>query len=347
MLSVEGLSTQREGTTLPFMLGKVSMALVLLALAAPGWAGHVYRCQAADGGVSYVSKRVPGAQCKLVSSYRTQRARSARPAPAGASAVAVNLTSGVPPVAGVTATTAAPGGVPPVAGVTATTAVPAAAAVPVAAPTTTPAATGPRVVRGQVYSFIGADGVRNYTSVRPRGVPAMALRTIHYSYIQACYACGSLPGVNFGTLRLNTTAYDAEIRAAAAASGVEEAVVRAIIHAESAFNPLALSRAGAQGLMQLMPATARRFGVSDAFNAGQNIQGGVQYLAWLLKRYKGDLTLAAAGYNAGEGAVDRYGGVPPYSETQRYVQRVAILAQRYRGALAPATASTAGGLSAR
>ena len=80
--------------------------------------------------------------------------------------------------------------------------------------------------------------------------------------------------------------------------------------------------------------TARRFGVSDAYDPTQNIHGGVQYLAWLLKRYKGDLTLAAAGYNAGEGAVDKYKGVPPYNETRRYVERVRVLADRYRGMLA-------------
>ena len=80
-----------------------------------------------------------------------------------------------------------------------------------------------------------------------------------------------------------------------------------------------------------MPATAKRFGVGNAFEPSQNIRGGVRYLAWLLKRFKGDLTLAAAGYNAGEGAVDKYRGVPPYSETQRYVVRVAQLAERYRG----------------
>src|SRR3546814_20357289 len=77
-----------------------------------------------------------------------------------------------------------------------------------------------------------------------------------------------------------------------------------------------------------MPATAQRFGVGNPFDAGQNIQGGVKYLAWLLKRFNGDLTLAAAGYNAGEGAVDKYHGVPPYKETQRYVQRVGVLAER-------------------
>ena len=83
--------------------------------------------------------------------------------------------------------------------------------------------------------------------------------------------------------------------------------------------------------MQLMPATAERFGVTDAFDPAQNIRGGVRYLAWLLRRFNGDLTLAAAGYNAGEGAVDRHGGVPPYRETQTYVQRVGLLADRYRG----------------
>ena len=96
-----------------------------------------------------------------------------------------------------------------------------------------------------------------------------------------------------------------------------------------------------------MPGTARRFGVMDAFNAGQNIRGGVQYLAWLLKRFNGNLSLAAAGYNAGEGAVDKYGGVPPYSETQRYVQRVAVLAERYRSGLNPVALPSQGGLSAR
>jgi soluble lytic murein transglycosylase-like protein len=128
---------------------------------------------------------------------------------------------------------------------------------------------------------------------------------------------------------------------------VDESIVRAIIHAESAFNPRALSRVGAQGLMQLMPATASRFGVTNAFDAAQNIRGGVRYLAWLLKRFNGNLTLAAAGYNAGEGAVDKYGGVPPYNETQRYVQRVAVLAERYRGVLNPVASPLRGGLSAR
>ncbi|WP_017911908.1 lytic transglycosylase domain-containing protein, partial [Xanthomonas sp. SHU 166] len=192
-----------------------------------------------------------------------------------------------------------------------------------------------RLVSGQLYSYM-KDGVRHYTSARPTQVANLgAVRTIRYSFMETCYACAN-SGVNFGAVRLNTTAYQSEIAAAAREYGVDEAVVRAIIHAESAYNPTALSRAGAQGLMQLMPPTARRFGVSDSFDAAQNIRGGVQYLAWLLKRFNGNLSLAAAGYNAGEGAVDKHGGVPPYSETQRYVQRVGVLAERYRGVLATA-----------
>jgi soluble lytic murein transglycosylase-like protein len=213
-----------------------------------------------------------------------------------------------------------------------------ATVVPASAATSAPAPAPPRPaitrrVEGQVYSYI-KDGVRHYTSKPPRGdAGATAMRTIRYSFLETCYACAPLPGVNFGSLRLNTAAYAAEIRAAAAQHGVDEAVVRAIIHAESSFNPNAISRVGAQGLMQLMPATARRFGVSNAFDPAQNIRGGVEYLAWLLKRYNGDLTLAAAGYNAGEGAVDRHRGVPPYNETRRYVERVRVLAERYRGVL--------------
>lgn len=193
-----------------------------------------------------------------------------------------------------------------------------------------PAARGARVTRGAVYTYT-KDGVTHYTNVRPRNAGA-AVRTL-FTYVETCYACGSLPGVDFSNVRLNTAAYAAEIRAAAARFGVDEALVRAIVHAESAFNPNAVSHKGAQGLMQLIPATADRFNVADPFDPAQNIAGGVQYLAWLLDRFDDNITLAAAGYNAGEGNVDRYGGVPPFDETQRYVGRVATLHARYREAL--------------
>lgn len=302
------------------MKGRLTtFALVCLLGSAPAVAGTVYRCDAEDGSRSYVSKRVPGARCNAVGQYRNERA--AKPSAALPVAPAVGAVKAQAAVAG-----------SPASG---TTTGPAESSAPAAlAATSSTRSGGSRLVQGQVYSYV-QDGVRHYTSKRPKNLAnASAVRTIRYSFMETCYACAVRPGVNFGKVRLNTDAYRSEITAAAAQFGVDEAIVRAIIHAESAYNPNALSRVGAQGLMQLMPATARRFGVANPFDAAQNIRGGVQYLAWLLKRFNGDLTLAAAGYNAGEGAVDKYKGVPPYSETQRYVVRVAQLAERYRGHLA-------------
>jgi soluble lytic murein transglycosylase-like protein len=294
------------------MLGKAGAMLLALA-AMPAGAATLYRCVGADGVSTYVSQRIAGAQCKVFSHYTPDRGatRARRAAKA----------TGPAPVAAA-ASTPAPAMTPATYRSDAIT------------PAPLPPARSPapqRRVSGRVYSYM-KDGVRHFSSRPPvRGTGAGQVRTIAYSYIETCYACAVNPGVSFATVRLNTSAYQAEIAAAAREFGVEEAIVRAIIHAESAFNPLALSHAGAQGLMQLMPPTARRFGVADSYDATQNIRGGVQYLAWLMRRYNGDLTLAAAGYNAGEGAVDRYRGVPPYSETQRYVQRVGVLAERYRG----------------
>lgn len=291
---------------------KLLWGLVCALAAVPAIAGSVYRCDSADGGRSYVSKRVPGAKCTAVSNDNYKPSRPASPQASGAASIT--------PKAGGTSDAGAPA-------TFMTTAAPSAAPAPAPART---ASAPTRRVQGQVYSYV-KDGVRHYTSKRPAGVASTtAVRTIQYSFMESCYACAAKSGVDFGNVRLNTAAYRDEIKAAAGRHGVDEAIVRAIIHAESAFNPNALSRVGAQGLMQLMPATARRFGVTNSFDAAQNIGGGVEYLAWLLKRFDGNLTLAAAGYNAGEGAVAKYKGVPPYSETQRYVQRVGLLADRYR-----------------
>lgn len=120
----------------------------------------------------------------------------------------------------------------------------------------------------------------------------------------------------------NKNAFDHIIRQAAQTHGVSEGLIKAVMHTESGFNVNARSPVGAQGLMQLMPATARRFNVSNAYDPQQNINAGAKYLAWLMKRFNGNTSLALAGYNAGEGNVQKYGGIPPFRETQDYVRRV-------------------------
>jgi soluble lytic murein transglycosylase-like protein len=123
--------------------------------------------------------------------------------------------------------------------------------------------------------------------------------------------------------------YDDLIYASSERHGVDPALVRAVVKAESNFNVAALSRKGAQGLMQLMPDTARLYNIVDAFNPTENIEGGVQHLKILLDRYRGDLQLTLAAYNAGIQAVEKYGGIPPFAETREYVKRVLSFQQRY------------------
>ncbi len=115
---------------------------------------------------------------------------------------------------------------------------------------------------------------------------------------------------------------DRIVRQAAERHKVDPALVKAVISTESSWNPRAISRKGAVGLMQLVPQTAQRYGVNNSFDPAQNVEGGTMYLRSLLDRYNGDLNKSLAAYNAGEGAVDRSGGVPGIPETQRYVQRV-------------------------
>ena len=111
-------------------------------------------------------------------------------------------------------------------------------------------------------------------------------------------------------------------------SGIDPKLVMAVILVESGFNPRALSPKNAQGLMQLIPETAQRFRVKNAFDPEDNIKGGIAYLKWLLAYFKGNVALVAAAYNSGEGTVEKYRGVPPYPETQKYVQRIAQLYQK-------------------
>lgn len=285
----------------PALLAATAL-LASMGLHAPGaQANALYRCMDKNGVTAYTSTRAGYQNCKLVGNFPPERSQPKATAPA--------IPPATPAAAAVEFRTA-PGAAEP-------------KAVPKVSGTT------PTVTRGAVYRF-EKNGVTHYTNRRPAGQRAQVL----FTYIETCFACGAAPGLDFNSVGLNLTAYADEIASAIAQHGVDEALVRAVIHAESAFNPNAISRVGAQGLMQLMPATATRFGVTEPFTPEQNIAGGVEYLAWLTKRFDGDFTKVAAGYNAGEGAVDRYGGVPPYQETIRYVERVGILRQRYQAELA-------------
>jgi hypothetical protein len=198
-----------------------------------------------------------------------------------------------------------------------------------------------RVLRGAVYRIVRADGSVEYTNLAPPNQKGHGV-TMLFTYIASCVACDLHSTIRWGSVSLNLLAYADTIRAASIEYGVDEAFLRAIIHAESAFNPRALSLKGAQGLMQLMPATASDMGVLDAFDTDQNIRGGARYLSLLLHDFNGSERLAAAAYNAGPGAVQRYSGVPPYAETQVYVERVETLRKRYGAAIHPPLAAVGG-----
>ena len=136
----------------------------------------------------------------------------------------------------------------------------------------------------------------------------------------------------------NALRFEPLLQEAATREGISADLVRAVIHTESAFDHRAVSSAGAKGLMQLMPDAARRFGVTDPFDPRDNIKGGVRYLRVLLRQFGGDVALTVAAYNAGEGAVTRYGAVPPYRETRDYVRK--ILGILSRGPALPTAATT-------
>lgn len=135
--------------------------------------------------------------------------------------------------------------------------------------------------------------------------------------------------INLKAMKENRRRYSPLIDAVASRTQLEPALLHAVVRAESAYDPRALSRKGAQGLMQLMPATARRYGVTDSWDAEQNLDGGARYLRDLLAMFENDLRLALAAYNAGENAVKKYGNqIPPYPETQDYVKKVIRFFQR-------------------
>jgi soluble lytic murein transglycosylase-like protein len=171
------------------------------------------------------------------------------------------------------------------------------------------------IASADIYSFVDSAGVTHFTNV-----PSDS----RYEFLLATPKELTQSGEPYAAAMLARSAqYDPIIEKAAASASVAPDLLRAVIVVESGFNARAVSRRGAVGLMQLMPQTARRYGASDRYDPRQNVHAGARYLKSLIDRYDQDLELALAAYNAGENAVDRYGGqIPPYRETQAYVPRV-------------------------
>jgi len=184
------------------------------------------------------------------------------------------------------------------------------------------------IAQADIYRFVDADGAVQFTNVPPDSRYKVYLKEKR-----------QMPDPVAQTLASELRYYDEEARSryswhifeAARLTRLEPALIHAVISAESGYNPLARSRKGAAGLMQLMPEIAKRYGVKNRLDPAQNIHGGARYLRDLIRLFKNDLQLAVAAYNAGENAVVRHGNrIPPYSETMTYVPRVMSYYKKYR-----------------
>lgn len=175
----------------------------------------------------------------------------------------------------------------------------------------------------KVYKHVDKNGVTHYSSKKPN------VSNFHIINVR-CPECAWKNTVNWKTTKLVRNKFEKEIQNAAHKFSIKPSLIKAIIHAESSFKPESQSSAGAQGLMQLMPATQKTYAVNNPFNPSQNIQGGSAYLKHLLNKYDNNIKLSLAAYNAGETAVAKYdNNVPPYKETENYIKRVQILQKRY------------------
>jgi transglycosylase-like protein with SLT domain len=179
----------------------------------------------------------------------------------------------------------------------------------------------PRPARAQIATTTATDGRRLFVNAEP---PVIAKLSAHKPANQSIYLQSEITftGTDRPAVFLDRDGAEKLVREAAERHKVDPALVRAVIETESNWNPAARSHKGAVGLMQLIPTTAMRFGVNDVYSPRQNVDAGVKYLKTLLERYRGNLDLALAAYNAGEGAVDRAHGVPSFLETQSYVRKV-------------------------
>jgi len=190
----------------------------------------------------------------------------------------------------------------------------------------------PQSLGAEIYSYVDKEGVIHFTNTPTAN--KYSSRTYRYigdelsgiRYTRR-YAFSNL---NTGSYRFDSTRYDDIIRRASKVHGIRYELVKAIIHAESCFNPDAVSPAGACGLMQLMPENIERFNVSNPFDPQENVMAGTKFFRQLLDRYDSDVNLTLAAYNAGPGTVDQYGGIPPYPETQDYVYRVLRYYNNYK-----------------
>jgi soluble lytic murein transglycosylase-like protein len=193
----------------------------------------------------------------------------------------------------------------------------------------------PALAAADIYSYVGSDGTMHFTNV-PAGDGRYKLqrKSRNDGHRRGAPASATSSSSIDRFTRFNDTVHQA-----ASLYQIPEELVRAVIKVESDYDPRAVSRAGAQGLMQLMPGTAERMQVRDILDPRENIMGGVRYLRVLANMFNGDLGLTLAAYNAGEGAVIRHGGIPPYDETQDYVVKTITYYRRYREARDPIAAS--------
>ena len=181
----------------------------------------------------------------------------------------------------------------------------------------------PAAARADIYRYEDAEGTLHFTDAPTDKRYKVIMRDIQRD--RKLRTAFKLPGY-----ARNPAEFEPIISSCSREFGVDSSLVKAVIHAESGYNPNAVSPTGAQGLMQLMPKTAQGHKVADCLNPSDNIRGGVRYLKFLLDTFKGNASLALAAYNAGLNSVAKYGGIPPYQETQQYVAKVLSYRNNYR-----------------